>query len=171
MYGEIEMSEGTHGGWAMMPRPNRRLTALAREVARCALPLLPEGAGLFMGLETDAAGAIRLLWWRSDDFAKVAEISASPVGFCAADTEEGALQEAAAELLEYLAGRWPSPPAGFGVITDGTGVAFAPDHPAPSASGWLLRQATGSAPLLAIVGLDPSGPCALLAQRQQRSLH
>ncbi len=171
MYGEIDMSEGTQSGWAMMPRPNRRLTALAREVARCAQPLLPEGAGLFMGVETDSAGMVRLLWWRSDDFAKVAEINASPEGFCAADTEEGALQEAASELLDYLAGRWPSPPAGFGVITDGTGVAFAPDHPAPSASGWLVRQATGSKPLLAIVALDPAGPCALLAQRQQRSIH
>jgi hypothetical protein len=171
MYGEIEMGEGTQGGWAMMPRPNRRLTALAREAARCALRLLPEGAGLFMGLETDAAGTIRLLWWRSDDFRLVAEINAAPEGFCASDTDEGSLQEAAVELLEYLAGRWPTPPAGYGVITDGTGIAFAPDYPAPSASGWLLRQATGSAPMLAIVPLDASGPCALLAQRQERSLH
>jgi hypothetical protein len=171
MYGEIEINEATQGGWAMMPRPNRRLTALAREVARCARTLLPEGAGLFMGLESNAAGVLRLLWWRADDFALVAEISAAPQGFCAADTEEGALQEAGTELLDYLAGRWPSPPAGYGVITDGTGVAFAPDHPAPSASGWLLRQATGSAPLLAIVALDPQGPCALLGQRHERSLH
>jgi hypothetical protein len=46
------------------------------------------------------------------DFRLVAEISASPEGFCASDTDEGALQEAAVELLEYLAGRWPPrPPA------------------------------------------------------------
>lgn len=170
MYGEVETNEGGLG-WAMMPRPNRRLTALAREVARCAQTLLPEGAGLFMGLETDAAGTLHLIWWRRDDFALVAEISASPEAFCPADTDEGALQEAALGLLDYLAGRWPAPPAGYGVITDGTGVAFAPDHPAPSASGWLLRQATGNAPLLAIVALDPSGPCALLAPRPHRSLH
>lgn len=170
MYGEVEMNEGAQG-WAMMPRPNRRLTALAREAARCALPLLPEGAGLFLGLEIDAAGLLRLIWWRSDDFGVVAEISATPEAFCPADTDEGALQEAATELLDYLAGRWPAPPSGYGVITDGTGVAFTPDHPAPSASGWLLRQATGSAPLLAIVPLDPAGPCALLAPRPQRSFH
>lgn len=170
MYGEVETNEGVPG-WTMMPRPNRRLTALAREVARCALALLPEGAGLFMGLESDAAGVLRLIWWRRDDFGLVAEISASPEAFCPIGTDEGALQEAALELLDYLAGRWPAPPAGYGVITDGTGVAFAPDHPAPSASGWLLRQATGSAPLLAIVALDPLGPCALLAPRPHRSLH
>jgi hypothetical protein len=169
MYGEIESSEGVEG-WTMMPRPNRRLTALAREVARRALPLLPEGAGLFMGLEIDA-GALRLIWWRSADFGVVARINATPDAFCPENTEEGALQEAAVELLEYLAGRWPAPPSGYGVITDGVGVAFAPDHPAPSASGWLLRQATAEAPLLAIVALDPMGPCALLAQRPQRSLH
>jgi len=170
MYGEIEGSEGVEG-WTMMPRPNRRLIALAREVARRALPLLPEGAGLFMGLEIDAAGALGLIWWRSADFGVVARINATPDAFCPENTEEGALQEAAAELLDYLAGRWPAPPSGYGVITDGVGVAFAPDHPAPSASGWLLRQATAEAPLLAIVALDPMGPCALLAQRPQRSLH
>ena len=170
MHGEIETSEAVQG-WAMMPRPNRRLTALAREVARRALPLLPEGAGLFMGLEIDAAGALCLIWWRAADFSVVARINATPEAFCPEDTEEGALQEAAVELLEYLAGRWPAPPSGYGVITDGVGVAFAPDHPAPSASGWLLRQATAEAPLLAIVALDPMGPCALLAQRPQRSLH
>ena len=170
MYGEIEMSEGVQG-WTMMPRPNRRLTALAREAARRARPLLPEGAGLFMGLEIDAVGALSLIWWRATDFGVVARINATPEAFCPEDTEEGALQEAASELLDYLAGRWPAPPSGYGVITDGTGVAFAPDHPAPSASGWLLRQATTEAPLLAIVALDSTGPCALLAQRPQRSLH
>src|SRR4051812_8967738 len=113
MYGEIETNDGMQG-WTMMPRPNRHLTELASEVARCAQPLLPEGAGMFMGLETDAAGTLRLIWWRSGDFGLVAEINATPEAFCPADTEEGALQEAAAELLDYLAGRWPAPPAGYG---------------------------------------------------------
>jgi hypothetical protein len=170
MYRELE-SESATQGWAMMPRPNRRLTALAREVARCAQPLLPFGAGLFLGVETDAAGVLRLIWWRRDDFGKVAEISAAPEAFCPEDSDEGALQEASAELLAYLAGRWPAPPRGYGVITDGTGVAFAPDHPAPSAAGWLLRQAAGEASLLAILPLDPAGPCALLGRRQERALH
>ncbi len=42
--------------------PHRRLTALAREVARRALPLLPEGAGCSW-VSIDAAGALRLIWW------------------------------------------------------------------------------------------------------------
>jgi hypothetical protein len=155
----------------MMPRPNRRLTALARGVAQCALPLLPTDAGLFLGIETGAAGMLRLIWWRRGDFRQVAEISASPEAFCPEDTHEGALQEAAAELLDYLAARWAAPPAGYGVITDGTGVAFAPGDPAPSSAGWLLRQASGAASLLAIVPLDPAGPCALLARGKKRSFH
>lgn len=169
MHSEIESS--AINGWAMMPRPNRRLTALAREVVRCARPLLAPGTDLFLGVETDAAGTLRLLWWRRNDFKLIAEISAGPEGFCPEDTAEGALQEAGAELLAYLAGRWPTPPSGFGVITDGTGVAFTPDHPAPSATGWLLRQAAGARPLLAIVPLDPKGPCAMLAGAMSAALH
>ncbi|AJP74445.1 hypothetical protein TS85_11185 [Sphingomonas hengshuiensis] len=144
-----------------MPRPNRRLTELAQETARCARPLLPSPE-LFMGLEISAAGELRLLWWRHQDLGLVAEISASPAGYCPEDSDEGALQDVATALLVYLSGRWPSPPAGLGVITDGTGVAFAPDHPAPSAPGWLERQASGQSQLLTIVPLDPTGPCALL---------
>ncbi|HVJ02216.1 MAG TPA: hypothetical protein VM662_08540 [Sphingomonas sp.] len=150
-------------GWTMLPRPNRRLTALAAEAARCARALLPDDAGLFLGLETDAEGTVRLLWWRRGDFKLIAQITASPEGFCPEDSDEGALQEAAAALLDYLAGRWPTPPADYGVITDGVGVAFAPNHPAPSAEGWLLRQASSASALLAILPLDPNGPCALLS--------
>lgn len=145
-----------------LPRPNRHLTTLAQDVARLAQPLLPAGSDLILGLEATADGQIHLLWWRQRDFKRVAIISATPDAFCPEDTDEGALQEAAAALLDYLAGRWPSPPEGLGVVTDGTGVAFAPDHPAPSAAGWLLRHATGESTLAMILDLDPAGPCALL---------
>lgn len=149
-------------GWAMLPHPNRHLTTLAAEAARCARPLLSESAGLLLSLETDATGEIRLIWWRRD-FERVAQICATPEGFCPPDSYEGALQDAAVELLDYLSGRWPAPPADFGVITDGIGIAFAPNHPCPSAQGWLLQQASGRSDLLAILPLDPNGPCALLA--------
>lgn len=170
MYGEIEGAV-SNNGWTMIPRPNRRLTALAQELARCAGALLPAGAGLFLGLEINAAGVLRMLWWRSDDLGLVAEIHATPDAFCPADSQEGALQQAAHALLDYLAGRWPSPPNGFGVITDGVGVGFAPDNPAPSASGWLMRHASGANQLLAITPLDPTGPCAILRPDGAGSLH
>jgi hypothetical protein len=170
MHRDIEPASGA-GGWTMMPRPNRRLTQLAERTARAARPLLPKDAGLFMALETDASERLRLVWWRSEDFTLVAEISAEPAGFCPTDTAEGALQEAASELLDYLAGRWPAPPAGFGVITDGVGVAFAPTDPAPSAPGWLSRQAAASVPLVAIIGLDANGPCTLLGGSRAKLFH
>ncbi|MDG2534053.1 hypothetical protein P6144_10375 [Sphingomonas sp. HITSZ_GF] len=149
-----------------LPRPNHRLTALAQDVARLAQPLLPAGSDLFLGLEATADGQIHLLWWRQRDFKRVATISATPDAFCPEDTDEGALQEAAAALLDYLAGRWPSPPEALGVVTDGVGVAFAPDHPAPSAEGWLLRHAIGESTLAMILDLDPAGPCGLLSGSQ-----
>jgi hypothetical protein len=142
--------------------PNRKLTELAREVVRCARPLLPQGAGLFIGLQRDSDDTLRLIWWRCDDFRLIAEIAASAEGFCPEDTEEGAMQDAATALLVYLAGRWPATPAQFGVITDGVGVAFAPNHPAPASEGWLLRHASGGGSLTAILPLDREGPCALL---------
>ncbi|UYY59712.1 hypothetical protein [Sphingomonas sp. S2-65] len=169
MYNDTDMANVTQG-WTELPRPNRRLTALAESVARLARPLL-DGSGLLMGLELDSSDSLRLVWWRGDDFSEVARISACPEGFCPEDTEEGALQEAAFELLEYLSGRWPNPPQTLGVITDGTGIAFAPDHPQPSAPGWLVRQAGGPAPLLAIVPLAPQGACALLAKPDTVAFH
>jgi len=145
-----------------LPHPNRKLTELAREAVRRAQPLLPQGAGLFLGLQRDTEDTLRLIWWRRDDFRLIAEIAASPEGFCPEDTEEGAMQDAATALLAYLSGRWPTPPAQFGVITDGVGVAFAPEHPAPASEGWLLRHASGLGSLTAILPLDREGPCALL---------
>lgn len=149
-------------GLQTLPRPNRKLTELAQDVARRAGPLLPEGAKLFLGLQRDGDETLRLIWWRGGDFRLIAEISATPEGFCPEDSAEGSMQDAAAALLAYLVGRWPAPPAQFGVITDGVGVAFAPEHPAPASEGWLLRHASGAGGLTAILPLDREGPCALL---------
>lgn len=153
-----------------LPRPNRHLTALAQDVARLAQPLLPAGSDLILGLEATTDGQIHLLWWRRRDFKRIASISATPDGFCPEDSDEGALQEAAAALLDYLGGRWPAMPEALGVVTDGTGVAFAPDHPAPSAQGWLLRHATGESTLAMILDLDPAGPCGLLMGAKMGSM-
>lgn len=153
-----------------LPRPNRRLTALAREVARLAQPLLPAGSDLILGLEATADGQIHLMWWRGSDLKRIAIISATPEAFCPEGSDEGLLQEAGAALLDYLAGRWPSPPEALGVVTDGVGVAFAPDHPAPSAAGWLLRHVAGESTLAMILDLDPAGPCGLLLGAKMGSM-
>ncbi|MFT3978449.1 MAG: hypothetical protein QM688_15265 [Sphingomonas bacterium] len=153
---------GAHGD-GTLARPNGTLTALARELAGCARALLPDGAGLFMGVERDAHGAVRLIWWRASDLRLIAEISAAPDAFCPPDSAEGMLQDAAGPLLAYLAGRWPMPPAALGVITDGEGVAFVPDHPALSAPRWLDRLAMGAMTLTTIIPFDALGPCGLLS--------
>lgn len=170
MHSDTDTTISTQG-WTPMPRPNRHLTAMAEAVARLAQPLLAEQPGLLMGIELDANDSLRLIWWRGDDFSELAQINAQPEGFCPADTEEGALQEAAFELLEYLGHRWPTPPEALGVITDGIGIAFSPDHPQASAPGWLMRHAGGATPLLAIVPLNPCGSCALLARADTGPLH
>ncbi|KTF70566.1 hypothetical protein ACNFJ7_16535 [Sphingomonas sp. HT-1] len=146
----------------LLPRANYKLTELAEEVARCARPLLPDGSKLFLGLEQNDAGSLRMIWWRGDDFRVIAEIEATPEAFCPEDSDEGILQDAAAACLTYLAGRWPTPPRRLGIITDGTGVAFSPARPAVAQAGWLMAHASGEAPLTAIVALAPRGPCALL---------
>ncbi len=167
-----EIHEAANGGAAMLLRPNRRLTSLAAQVARCAQPLMPNGSGMFMTLELRPDGELHLLWWRARDLVQIARIAATPEAFCSEDSDEGAMQEAALALIEYLAGRWPATPLGLGVITDGTGIAFAPDHPLPSAPGWFVRHAAGEATLAMILALDPEGPCALLAGRpEHRTLH
>lgn len=156
----------------MLPRSNYKLTELAEEMVRCAQPLLPAGGRLFLGLQQEIDGSLRMIWWRGDDFRLVAEIDATPEGFCPEDSDEGALQDAASACLTYLAGRWPSPPRRLGVITDGTGVAFSPERPAVAEPGWLLYHAGGLASLMAILPLDGEGPCALLcSQPETASLH
>lgn len=146
----------------MLPRSNYKLTELAEEIVRCAQPLLPAGGRLFLGLQLELDGSLRMIWWRGDDFRLVAEIDASPEGFCPEDSDEGAMQDAASACLNYLAGRWPSPPRRLGLITDGTGVAFSPERPAIAEPDWLIEHAGGQAKLMAILPLDGEGPCALL---------
>jgi len=146
----------------MLPRSNYKLTELAEEMVRCAQPLLPAGGRLFLGLQLEINGSLRMIWWRGDDFRLIAEIDATPEGFCPEDSDEGALQDAASACLTYLAGRWPSPQRRLGVITDGTGVAFSPARPAIAEPGGLIDHAGGQAALTANLPLDGEGPCALL---------
>lgn len=173
MPGRFADLAGAARGRGTLPRPNRTLTALAMQLAEAARPLLPEGAGLFMGIEQCAQRGFRLLWWRGRDLRPVAEITMPPGGSWPEDCAESALHDAGAALLDYLAGRWPAPPAALGVITDGAGVAFVPDHPAPSAPGWLDRVAAGVAVPTMIVPFSAVGPCALFIAESaaQRSFH
>jgi hypothetical protein len=152
-----------------LQRPNYRLTALTQQVVQLARPLLPSPR-MLIGIEAEAAGELWLSWW-GQDFRQVASIVAIPPGFCPVDSDEGRLQAAAVDLLAYLGGRWPVPPRRLGAITDGTGLAFAPDHPSLGEPGWLLRQAGGTGGLIAIIPFDSAGPCALLNAGGTAAIH
>lgn len=127
-----------------LPRPNRRLTALATRLARCAGALMQVGNQTALIGVTAERGILRLTCWnhRMDVWA---ELSAGPPAFAPASSLEGAVQRAGAALLDYFAGRWPDgarPPC-LGVVTDGIGVAFSPNHPAPCVPGWLELHGSG----------------------------
>lgn len=69
------------------------------------------------------------------------------------------LVEAADALFGDLATRWPAyaPPPLVGLVTDGTGLAVAPDDPWPLCPGWLQRQKRGVASVVELVPFDPAG--------------
>lgn len=152
--------------WLMpLPRPNRRLSALAHVVAERARPLIAaSGGSSLIGITAEAGEILRITWW-NDRMTVYAELSSNPAAYCDAISAEGALQRSGAALLAYLAGRWPSeavPPA-LGVVTDGVGVAFSPCHPSPCEAGWLQRHGSGAARPVAILPFAPGGTGALLA--------
>lgn len=148
-----------------LPRPNRRLSALAARVADCAHPLIvATGTSTLMGVTAEPDGALRITWW-NEQMAVYAELTAKKQAWCAAASAEGALQRSGAALLDYLAGRWPpeARPPSLGIVTDGVGIAFSPCHPSPCVAGWLQRHGAGEARPLAILPFAVSGAGMLLA--------
>lgn len=153
--------------------PNRRLTRLAEHVALAARPLLSCDRTMFLGIVREGA-ALRLFWWRQDLTPRGQWLATPGAKDMARDGANRAgnpsmgIENAAHALLDWLSGRWPvgAEPAALGIITDGSGVAFSPDHPSPLEPGWLLRHACGADRLREIVPLSPHGPCALFVARQ-----
>lgn len=169
---EESLANEDAGALGRLAQPNCRLTALAERVARLADALLPRAGGILLALAIGADGALRMHWW-SARFGTCAEITAVPAAFAPADSPEGALQRTAAELIGYLAGRWPAncAPATLGVITDGTGVAFSPEHPSPLDAGWLLRHCQSGAALTEILPLGENGRQLMQASRNTVAIH
>ncbi|QIG79660.1 hypothetical protein [Stakelama tenebrarum] len=151
-------------------RHNRRLSVLARRVAGSAATLLAPDPRLLLGAAR-AGETLRLGWW-SDRFELVARIDASREDFSPVGSGEGALQRSSAALIDWLAGRWPpeAAPATLGIITDGTGVAFAPERPDPFAPGWFGEMAGCRFALREIRPVAGTGPAALLTCRRTSSL-
>jgi len=148
-------------------QPNYRLTRLAEALAGAARPLLP--SAMFLSV-TRTPGLLHIHWW-GPAFVPAMEITAAPDAFCPADSAEGRLQRTGSAFIDWLEGRWPAgaAPAELGVITDGRGVVFAPSRPAPAAPGWMQHHALNGEGLRAILPMEPTGPCALLAGPGTRS--
>ena len=148
-------------------RPNRRLSSLARRVTHSASALLAADRRMLLGVLSEG-DRISLGWW-NPQFELVARLDASRSDFCPVGTEEGAVQRSSAVLLDWLIGRWPpgAAPARFGIVTDGVGVAFAPERPDPFPPGWFADIASGRYVLREIRPLSPTGSAALLTYQDQ----
>jgi len=83
-----------------------------------------------------------------------------------------AVETAADALFAVLRPRWPAaaPPAGLGVMTDGTGLGFCPDDPSPLAPGWVGRQLRDPARLTCLLpfGADGAWPMMTSMSRVNR---
>jgi hypothetical protein len=143
-------------------RPNATLTRLAGDLASAAARLIDGDPRLFLTV-TRRAERLSIGWWNPQPML-LALMEAPSERFAPHRSAEGALQLAGTALIAWLEGRWPphALPAAIGVVTDGTGVAFAPERPDPEASGWFVHHAAGGGRLRPIVPFDPVGPCALL---------
>lgn len=83
-------------------------------------------------------------------------------------------ETAGARLIEHVARRWPPnavPPA-IGIVTDGEGLAFSPDHPSPLAPDWLaLHRARRCTPTELLAFGDRGGWALLTAEVAHRRVH
>lgn len=83
-----------------------------------------------------------------------------------------AIMRTAMILTELLAVRWPTPvrPNRIGVLSDGTGVAIAPEDPCPDAPGWIDRRLADPRGMTALKRFAPDGGLAVLqAPRMARA--
>lgn len=77
----------------------------------------------------------------------------------------------AAQLLDRVRHRWPlgTAPHSIGLLSDGTGVALAPEDPWPLAPGWLDRRIARPGSLVALRRFDPAGNWALISHPPRTS--
>lgn len=141
-------------GDCVMPFIEPGLDELAREVCHMARHWLDHSGHLIAVWGTGANGHFGASWdrWlKRHDIAPVR--SARPAG------------QLAGQLLERVRHRWPlgMAPHSIGLISDGTGVALAPEDPWPLAPGWLERRIARPGSLVALRRFDPAGNWALIS--------
>ena len=129
-----------------LPGETAALVDVARAIAAHAGPVLSSNGSTLLTLSaTTPAGAdpgrIDLACWDGRTTVS-APWTPLPIGGGLDDpalAALAALERSGRLLLAGLLPRWPANarPPSIGVVTDGHGVAFSPDHPSPGSAGWL----------------------------------
>ncbi|MGN6374395.1 MAG: hypothetical protein ACTHMG_02455 [Sphingomonas sp.] len=153
---------------ATLPFAGAALSRVTEELAKAAALWLDtaDAVVLAIGFDPDATEASVLSWGRN--------LQPRDHAMCGAERVERLLIQSARLLTSRLTERWPAGvgPSRLGVVTDGTGVAFAPEDPWPMAAGWLDRRRRSRAGLVALQRFDVAGGWALLTlPRHRHPLH
>lgn len=148
-------------GAVALPGDTAALAAIARVLAAQAGPVLSSSGSTLLMLTLATAGAehdpLDIGCW--DGRRPVsAPWSPLPVGGAADDPGLAALQAAGRLLLVGLLPRWPANarPPSVGIVTDGHGVAFSPDHPSPARTGWLGWHLGGACATTTLLPFAPT---------------
>lgn len=165
------MSDGSGGvaqfGTSPMPS-HARFAGLAGPVAVHARPLLTAAPALLLSLTVMPASPGRpvVMGWHSSavPFALCTILDLDAAEVCLRLT---AFEESGARLVDCLVRCWPSnalPPA-VGIVTDGIGVVFSPDHPSPMSPAWLMRHQTDQCPTAVLLPFSSSSAWTRLTSR------
>jgi hypothetical protein len=154
----------------MPPRGDALLERVATNFCLTIRPLLeagdPDPAPLLLAATRLRGGAVRLRGWDRC----LAEID---LPLDSTRRRDHQILRTATVLIELLAIRWPerARPERLGVVSDGTGVAIAPEDPCPLHGGWIDRRLADPRGLIALKRFSPDGGLALLrAPRRTRAI-
>lgn len=148
-----------------LPLPEPELLRCAEDIARIGVAALALLDASVLCICDDGPGQRPIVVPFSCSFEPMPALTSSPPG---SDLDLASLQHAARALLKRLRLRWPAyaTPGRLGVVTDGTGLGFAPDDPSPLASEWIARQALGRTGFTEIKPFDPRSAWSMLVDLQ-----
>ncbi|RZT53412.1 hypothetical protein EV283_2667 [Sphingomonas sp. BK036] len=161
-----------------LPGETATLVDMARAIAAHAGPVLsPSGSTLLTLSATTPAGVdpgrIDLACWDGRTPVSAPWCSLA-IGGGNCDPALAALEQSGKVLLAGLLPRWPANarPPSIGIVTDGHGVAFSPDHPSPGSAGWLGWQLGGACAVTTLLPFAPTSRWArLTAPDDQNTLN
>lgn len=155
---------GAAGGEANLPDSDPALWEIARTLADHAAALLLSNRSALLTLTLTFATTtgtdrerLDIACWSGRTTVSAPWSSLTPKGG-RDDHLLAALERSGRRLLAELLPRWPAntrPPA-IGIVTDGHGVAFSPDHPSPKGIGWLGWHIGGASATTTLLPFAPT---------------